>query len=61
MKIRFQDWVRMLLAIPVSLGIVASLLAVSVPLDLDAAVLVNASAFVFIIVVSPYLTPHLAE
>ena len=61
MKIRFQDWVRMLLAIPVSLGIVASLLAASVPLDLDAAVLGNASAFVFIIVVSPYLTPYLTE
>ena len=61
MKILFQDWVKMLLAILVSLGIVASLLAVSVPLDLDVAVLGNASAFVFIIVVSPCLTPYLAE
>ena len=59
----FQDCVKMLLAILVTLGIVASLLAVSVPLDLDAAVLGNASAsaFVFILVASPYLTPHLAE
>ena len=61
MKILFQDWVKMLLAILVSLGIVASLLAVSVPLDLDAAVLVNASVCVFIIVVSVYLTPYLTE
>ena len=61
MKILFQDWVKLLLAILVSRGAVASLLAVSVPLDLDAAVLVNASAFVFIIVISAYLTPHLAE
>ena len=61
MKILFQDWVKMFLAILVSLGIVASPLAVSVPLDLDAAVLVNALAFVFIIVVSPYLTPYLTE
>ena len=57
----FKEQVKMLVAILVSLGIVASLLAVSVPLDLDAAVLVNALAFVFIIVVSPYLTPYLTE
>ena len=61
MKIMFQDWVKIFLAIHVSLDIVASLLAVSVPLDLDAAVLVNALAIVFIIVVSPYLTPYFTE
>ena len=61
MKILFQDWVKMLLAILVSLGIAASLLAVFMPLDLDKAVLANALAFVFIIVVSPYLTPYLTE
>ena len=59
-KILFQDSV--LLAILVSPDSVASLLAVSVPLGLnDALVLVGALAFIFIIAVSLYLTPHLTE
>ena len=60
-KIVIQDWVKMLLTILVSPGIVASLLAVSVLLDLDAAILVNASAFVFIIVLSLFMTPYFTE
>ena len=47
------------LAILVSLGIVAALLAVSVPLGLVAAALANPSEFVFIIVVSSFVTLHL--
>ena len=58
-KILYQ--VKVSLAILVSLGIVAALLAVFVPLGLVAAVLVNSSEFVFIIVVSLYVTLHLTE
>ena len=57
---KFLYQVKVSLAILVSLGIVAALLAVSVPLGLVAAALVNSPEFVFIIVVSPFVTLHLA-